>query len=321
MSDHLDAPGIKSPNMDSSVDICDIFIFQRPNDASRSVLVLNVNPVAPTHADSFSPEAVYELKVDTNGDAVADIAYRFTFSPKQNGKQMVTLRRVDGNKAKGAGDEGEILFNEAPVAFAGEATVAEGRGHRLFVGLRSDPFFFDLDGFKNGMQFTGKDTFLDKNVFSMVLEFPNDALGNNPQVGVWGRVLIPKDGDPFYQIDRMGRPFMNVAFTKGEDKVNYNHNEPSRDRELFTEKTAQILVEHGHDPESARQEVLNLLPDILSYDYTRPAEYPNGRKLTDDVIDVQLAMLTNGKVTTDKVGPHKDLLSEFPYLGPPHPLP
>jgi hypothetical protein len=25
-----------------------------------------------------------------------------------------------------------------------------------------------------------------------------------------------------------------------------------------------------------------------------------------------------GKVTQDKVGPHKDLLASFPYVGPPH---
>ncbi len=31
-----------------------------------------------------------------------------------------------------------------------------------------------------------------------------------------------------------------------------------------------------------------------------------------------LALFTNGKVTEDKVGPHGDLLAEFPYLGPPH---
>jgi hypothetical protein len=27
--------------------------------------------------------------------------------------------------------------------------------------------------------------------------------------------------------------------------------------------------------------------------------------------------MTNGKVTEDKVGPHRDLLTEFPYVGPP----
>ena len=59
-----------------------------------------------------------------------------------------------------------------------------------------------------------------------------------------------------------------------------------------------------------------LLPDLLRYDPTRPASFPdNGRTLTDDVSDAFLAILTNGKVTEDKVGPHGDLLDEFPYLG------
>jgi hypothetical protein len=62
-----------------------------------------------------------------------------------------------------------------------------------------------------------------------------------------------------------------------------------------------------------------LLPEILSYDPTRPARFPdNGRTLTDDAVDVFLNILTNGKITGDKVGPHGDLLAEFPYMGPPH---
>ena len=61
------------------------------------------------------------------------------------------------------------------------------------------------------------------------------------------------------------------------------------------------------------------MPDVMNDDPTRPASFPsNGRTLTDDAGDAFLAVLTNGKVTEDKVGPHDDLLSEFPYLGPPH---
>ena len=44
----------------------------------------------------------------------------------------------------------------------------------------------------------------------------------------------------------------------------------------------------------------------------------NGRTLTDEVGNYFLPLLTNGKVTRDGVGPHTDLLDEFPYLGPPH---
>lgn len=115
MSDHWDAPDLQSPNMDARVDICDIYAFQKPEDASKSVLVFNVNPVAPTYADAFASEAVYELKVDTNGDALAEIAYRFTFSPKKEGVQTATVRRVNGEQAKGNGKLwGQSTFPTSP---------------------------------------------------------------------------------------------------------------------------------------------------------------------------------------------------------------
>ena len=69
----------------------------------------------------------------------------------------------------------------------------------------------------------------------------------------------------------------------------------------------------------ARRAALTLLPDVMSYDPTRPASFPiSGRTLTDDAGDAFVAVLTNGRVTQDKVGPHSDLLSDFPYVGPPH---
>lgn len=170
------------------------------------------------------------------------------------------------------------------------------------------------------MQFTGADTFLDKNVFSIVMEIPNSALGSSSKVGIWYRVLIPKDGNPFFQIDRMGRPFINPVFTKEEDKNTFNRIEPIRDRELFTEKLVSVLESFGHNPESAQKTALTLLPDILDYDYSSSEGYPNGRKLTDDITDIQLTVLTNGRVTTDKVWRHQDLSTVFPYLGSPHPI-
>jgi hypothetical protein len=58
---------------------------------------------------------------------------------------------------------------------------------------------------------------------------------------------------------------------------------------------------------------------MLPYDPTHPASFPdNGRTLTDDVVKTFIPILTNGKVMWDKVGPHGDLLDQFPYVGPPH---
>ncbi|HEX9201683.1 MAG TPA: hypothetical protein VF865_19150, partial [Acidobacteriaceae bacterium] len=80
-------------------------------------------------------------------------------------------------------------------------------------------------------------------------------------------------------------------------------------------------LEHfgGFTPVEARRVAGTLLPDLLYYDPTRPASYPdNGRTPSDDAPDAFLAVITNGKVTGDGIGPHDDLLAEFPYLGPPH---
>jgi len=60
------------------------------------------------------------------------------------------------------------------------------------------------------------------------------------------------------------------------------------------------------------------LPDMLNYDPSKPARYPNGRTFTDDVIDYRLAFLTKGDCPPSGLAPHSDTSGEFPYLGPPH---
>ena len=42
MSDHLDAPGLKSPNMDAREDSTDISAFQNPADPTRSFLAMSL---------------------------------------------------------------------------------------------------------------------------------------------------------------------------------------------------------------------------------------------------------------------------------------
>ena len=72
-------------------------------------------------------------------------------------------------------------------------------------------------------------------------------------------------------------------------------------------------------PRASQSSGLQVLPDILRYDRTQPATYPNGRIPTDDVYSLRFAWLTNGKVPPSGLKPHTDLLSEFPYLGSPNP--
>jgi Domain of unknown function (DUF4331) len=323
MADHLDAPGLMSPDSNAKTDITDIYAFQKPGDPSKSILILNVNPLAPTLATAFESHGLYELKIDTDADAVAEIVFRIAFTPAVNGQQWATVRRAVGEEAQQDENSGEVIIEHAPVSFGSKALVTKSGPYKLFAGLRSDPFFFDLIGFLHNFQFTGSDFFIDKNVFGIVLEVPNSALGKNPKIGVWARTLLAKgdedgDEDDYTVDDRMGRPAINTVFNHNNDKNVFNQIDPPQDRAVFEENFESVLMGFGYSETQADGIAKILLPDILTYDYSSSAGFLNGRKLTDDVIDIELALVTNGQVTTDKVGPHTDYLSHFPYLGNPH---
>jgi len=322
MSHHYSGPDFGFPRGDARLDFTDLYAFPNPGNASKSILVMNVHPSAvvsppgPTTAEPFAPEALYEFRIDTNGDAVADIAYRVRFSTSENGSQTATLRRVEGVQASGIGDAGEVIVALAQVSTGRDARVTAAGEYRFFAGWRSDPFFFDVHGMLNNQQFTGDDFFADKNVCSIVLELPNSDLGTK-RVGVWARTLVGAVGG-WVQADRGALPAQAV-FLVGTERDAYMGGEPADD-DRFVSVFAHAL-EHigGYAPEEARRAARTLLPDVLSYDPTRPACFPSsGRTLTDDAGDAFVAVLTNGKVMEDKVGPHGDLLPEFPYLGPPH---
>lgn len=318
MADHLDSPNLTSPAMDARVDITDIYAFQKPNNRNRSILILNVNPLAPTHADEFRHDARYELLIDNNGDARPDVRFSIRFSRKQDGHQFANVRRRGGSDE--SDDDGEVVIEHAPVSFGSKAIVTSDDDYRFFAGLRSDPFFFDLVGFLHGFAFTGDDFFKSLNVFGIVLEVPNRALGPKPKIGVWAHTLIPATLQPhrLVQVDQMGRPAINTVFNHGNDKVTFNGTQPHDQRGLFLASFVATLESFGYDLTAATNIGDILLPDILTYDYSSSAGFLNGRRLTDDVIDIELNLVSKGAVTTDLVGPHSDYRSAFPYLGTPH---
>jgi hypothetical protein len=321
MSHHYSGPDVGFPHGDARLDLTDLYAFPKPGDPRKSILIMNVhpsafvNPPGPTTTEPFAPEALYEFKIDTDGDAVADIAYRIRFSASEDGRQTATLRRVVGAQAAGTDDSGQIIVEGAPVSTGPEARVTESGDHRFFAGWRSDPFFFDTRGALNDLQFTGDDFFIEKDVCSIVLEMPNSALGPK-RAGLWARTLDGA-GEDWVQADRGALP-QQAVFLVGSEREAYLAGEPADDARFIAVFAHALEHTGGYAPEEARRVAGALLPDVLSYDPTCPASFPsNGRTLTDDAADAFLAILTNGKVTGDGVGPHSDLLAEFPYVGPP----
>ncbi|MEO7230297.1 MAG: DUF4331 family protein, partial [Candidatus Limnocylindrales bacterium] len=92
MSDHFDAS-------DLLTDITDLYVFSAAA-ADRTVLVLDINPEASSQGVNFDPAASYELKLDTDGDALPDLAFHVLFA-SSGGEATAAVYRASGTAAQG----------------------------------------------------------------------------------------------------------------------------------------------------------------------------------------------------------------------------
>ena len=328
MSNHFSADNLKFPGDDRRLDLTDVFAFTSSSDPGKTVLIIDSNPTsapppipAPTTGPEFHPDAIYRISIDTDGDAQADVAFTFTFSGYDNGKQTGTAWLATGAEARQAGPAGDLLASDIPVSFDGNArpvTAGESGSIRLAAGLRSDPFFADVEGAMHGFAWSGHDDFAGNDVDSIAIEVPGELLSASPVIGIWASISLRRDGT-IEQMDRGGHPTINPFINPDGAKNLYNSRQPADDVANYLGPWSAILENGGYSAEAARAAALQVLPDILRYDRSQPAAYPNGRVLTDDVYSMRFAWLTNGKVPPTGLSPHDDLLPSFPYLGPPRP--
>lgn len=327
MSNHFSADNLSFPGDDTRLELTDVYAFRSAEDPGKTVLIIDSNPTVrpPTGlppsvitSRDFHPAAVYRINIDTDGDAHADIAFTFTFSELTNGAQTGTAYYATGAEARERGPAGQVLAASIPVSFDAPAQIVETDGIRLFAGARSDPFFADVEGALHGFQWTGHDDFADNNVLTIALELPDDMLGTGTVIGIWASISLRRDGT-ITQMDRGGNPTINPFINPDGEKNLYNSREPADDVANYLGPWSRLLEEGGYPPEEARQAVLAVLPDILQYDRTKPAAYPNGRGMTDDVFSMRFAWLSHGKVPPTGLKPHDDVMNRFPYLGRPVP--
>src|SRR5580700_209906 len=325
MSNHFSADNLKFPGDDRRLDFTDLFMFTSADDPDKTVLIIDSNPTsapppipAPVTGPEFYPGAIYRINIDTDGDNHADVAFTFTFGEYENGRQTGTAWYATGARARQPEPTGEVLATDFPVSFNGTVQPVQAGRIRLFAGLRSDPFFADVEGALHGFVWTGHDDFAGNNVDSIVLEIPDDMLGDGP-IGVWASISRRSNG-VLEQLDRGGNPTINPFINPDGEKDLFNSRQPADDVASYLEPWSKILENAGgYSPEEARAAAPQVLPDILHYDRTTPATYPNGRVLTDDVYSIRFAWLSNSKIPPAGLKPHGDLLNEFPYLGLPNP--
>ncbi len=302
-ADHNDSPLLRleanGVRVNDHQDINDIYAFQSPSNAQNVVFIITVNPDAGVKNDgTLDPDTVYEILVDVNGDARVDIPFTFYFSrPNGLGQQSVVLQSGRTTLARGTTDQ------DIPV---------QGGG-KLRVGIYDDPFFFDNRVLADPPQ-TGVNAFAGMNVTAIVLEVPSRNLRAR-NIGVWS--ITEKNGKQF---DRVGRPGINTVLISTQNKEAFNEGDPVNDRRDFRQDVIDHITALGNGPQAAGLADF-LLPDILTIDTTNPAGFLNGRRLEDDVIDIELDVLTNGAVTSDGVANDSNFSNTFPYLAAPNPLP
>jgi Fe-S oxidoreductase len=90
-------------------------------------------------------------------------------------------------------------------------------------------------------------------------------------------------------MDEMARP-ANFFNRTEEDKYTFNGTPPVQQRATFLQKFVAVFRGFGYSEAEATQIALEWLPNILRYDYTSAAGYPNGRKLADDIVDSGLSL-------------------------------
>lgn len=132
-ADHLDAPATKA---DPTADINDVYAFlDKPGDAATNVIyAMTVYPAAPA-GSKFSDSVQYVIHTSSGakfGATTSDLNIICTFDATQ--------------KIQCWAGADEYVTGDA----SGEAGLASASGKfKVFAGLRADPFFFNLAGFKN----------------------------------------------------------------------------------------------------------------------------------------------------------------------------
>jgi Domain of unknown function (DUF4331) len=174
VSSHREAPeNSKDPVADST----DVYTFVSPDQPDTVTLIANYvalqEPAGGPNFYEFGEDILYEIHIDTNGDAEPDISYRFAFrteitnpatflyntapitsltSSAWNRKQFYSVTRVDRWGEHQVGTDlpcppcniGPLSTPDYAAALAQPAVNALSDGSLVFAGQRAEGFYVDL---------------------------------------------------------------------------------------------------------------------------------------------------------------------------------
>ena len=349
-ADHKDAPLISE---DKALDLLDVFAFVSPADTSKVVLAATVNGfTVPGELNvGFASNALYEFKIDNNGDFKEDLVIQATFS-KIGSTQQFIVSRPAKPKVLGAGSELLGAKNIAVTGAANGTTVSSSDGTiRVFAGLRDDPFYTDLIWVVRQIgavaggplaRAKGIDFLAGLNCSILAVEVPKSLLtrtNGSSTINVWGTTSRPAEvissarRDPkrgskaFVQIERTAVPVLNTVIhsaltNKILVKDAFNRGTPATDMKRFRQNAVDAVVAIGILNSTAAAALVDavLMPDVLRLNVNNATDgFPNGRRPQDDVVNVVLNAASNGAITNDGVEANDTTFpTSFPFFGSPH---
>jgi len=203
-SSHREAPSIAE---DQSADNTDVYAFISPSDPNKVVFVANYVPLllgssGPNYY-KFGDDVRYEILIDNDGDAEADITYRWEFESytvtgstflyntgpvaavddkNLNVRQSYSLWKIDHdakNKRTAIAENVPVApWNVGKRSFPSDSyekvalgAVKKAGAISMFAGPRDEPFFVDLHVF-DLLGVAGAPTTDGVNVMSLILEVP-----------------------------------------------------------------------------------------------------------------------------------------------------
>jgi hypothetical protein len=392
-SSHREAPLISgAPQYDNT----DVYAFVSPDNQDTVTLIANWIPFEePAGGPNFYPfatDARYNINVDNDGDARADIIYRWKFKNHYRSKKtflyntgpVTSLGDADLNfrqtytLTRWKSGHKKVLASGAPVApsYVGQASMPDYeslrdtaitpvKGGRSFAGQAEDPFFLDLRVFDllygGDLSEVGDDTLAGFGVNAVALQVDKKLLtrGGDPVIGIWSTTERKDSRRHYRQVSRLGMPLVNEVVIPVGKKDRFNASAPHKDAQFgghVTDPELPKLIEaiYGIDaPATPRNDLVQVfltgVPGLNHPAHVRPSEqlrlntsippsadpdrlgvlagdtagFPNGRRLTDDVIDIALQVV-EGELTGspndlgDAVNANDVAFGDdFPYLAVP----
>jgi hypothetical protein len=154
-------------------------------------------------------------------------------------------------------------------------------------------------GAKNNLQFTGDDSSLTRMCAASLLKYLTlHWAGGKFACGParWSQMTTVAGSRRSVERGLRKRSYLS------RERDDYLAGEPADDARFVSGFAHALEHTGGYSPPEAARVAGTLLPDLLTYHPARPASFPhNGRTLTDDAFDSFISVMTNGKVTDDKV--------------------